>query len=248
MTFGGQGRGLVFVGGCPRSGTTLVQLMLDSHPDVCGGPEFDRVPDIVALRDRLRASVDSGRISVYRSKEDVDREIGQLVERLLAPYAGERGCKVVSEKTPWNVLIFRELSEIFPEARFIFCVRDPRAVVASMLRVGDRAKEKGLSSPGHTRSLYSAIETVKKTNDAGFRAADGSDRVLTVVYERLVGDPERETARVCAFLGLPWSAEMVKPGEKRHDGEKTLDGVWYTDDMYYSNPDSLAACTSGETS
>jgi len=99
VTFGGQGRGLVFVGGCPRSGTTLVQLMLDSHPDVCGGPEFDRVPDIVALRDRLRASVDSGRISVYRSKEDVDREIGQLVERLLAPYAGERGCKVVSEKT-----------------------------------------------------------------------------------------------------------------------------------------------------
>jgi len=104
--------------------------------------------------------------------------------------------------------------------------------------VGDRAKEKGLSSPGHTRSLYSAIETVKKTNDAGFRAANGSDRVLTVVYERLVGDPKRETTRVCDFLRLPWSEEMIRPGEKRHDGEKTLDGVWYTDNMFYSNPGS----------
>lgn len=233
----GRGSNLIFIGGCPRSGTTLAQLMLDSHPSVCGGPEFDRVPDIIELRDRLRSSVDSGRISVYCTREGVNREIGALIERLLAPYADERGCEMISEKTPFNALIFEELLEILPGARFVFCVRDPRAVVASMLEVGKRAKEKGQTSPGYTRNLYSAIRTIKATNDAGFRAAARSERVLTVVYERLVDQPERETTRICEFLGLPWAGEMLTPGEKRHDVENNLDGVWYTKDMFYSNPD-----------
>lgn len=210
---------------------------MDSHPHVCGGPEFRHVADIVELRGKLRESVASGRISAYCSSADVDREIGLFVERLVTPYAEERNCEVISEKTPWDVLIFEELLEIFPGARFIFCVRDPRAVVASMLRVGQRAKEKGLDSPGFTRRLSSAVDTVKTINEAGFRVANESDRVLTVVYERLLEDPEQETMRMCELLGLPWSEEMVRPGDKKHDGGKILDGVWYTDDMYHSNLD-----------
>jgi protein-tyrosine sulfotransferase len=232
---GGYGEGLVFVGGCPRSGTTLVQLVLDSHPRVCGGPEFHHVADIVELRRKLRESVASGRISAYCSSADVDREIGLLVEGLLKPYAEERKCEVISEKTPWDVLIFEELLEILPRARFIFCMRDPRAVVASMLQVGQRAKEKGQDSPGFTRRLSSAVDAVKTINEAGFRVANESDRVLTVVYERLLEDPEQETMRICDFMGLPWSEEMVRPGEKKHDGGKLLDGVWYTDGMYHSD-------------
>jgi hypothetical protein len=211
--------------------------MLDSHPRICGGPEFHHVADIVELRGKLRASVDSGRLSAYCSRADVDKEIGLLVERLLTPYADERNCEVISEKTPWDALIFKELLEILPKARFIFCVRDPRAVVASMLRVGERAKEKGLDSPGFTRRLYSAIDAVKTINEIGFRVANESERVLTVRYERLLEDPEQETMRMCEFLRLPWSEEMVRPGEKKHDEGKILDGVWYTDDMYHSNLD-----------
>lgn len=231
------GSRLVFVGGSPRSGTTLLQSMLDSHPDICGGPEFDLVPEIAGLRNRLRASVSSGRISVYGSGEDIDRETGSFIERLLLPYADSRGCRILSEKTPWNVLAFKELLEIFPEARFIFCVRDPRAVAASMLRVSKRAREQGFLSPSSTRNLAAAIKTIKRTNEAGFEAARTSDRVLTATYERLVADPEGETRRICAFLGLPWSGEMLRPGEKKHDGERVLDGVWHYSEMYNSNPD-----------
>lgn len=231
------GERLIFVGGSPRSGTTLTQSMLDSHPDICGGPEFDHVPDVVELRNKLRASVDSGRISVLCSKEDIDREVGLFIEGLLLPYAESRGCKMVSEKTPWNALVFRDLLEIFPEARFILCVRDPRAVVASMLQVNKRARDKGLLSPSATRNVAAAIKTVKAVNGAGFGAARLSRRVLVVVYERLVADPEAETHRICDFLRLPWSEGMLRPGDKRHDGEKVLDGVWHYPEMYDGNPD-----------
>lgn len=242
MTDGqGSGEGLVFVGGSPRSGTTMVQLMLDAHPGICGGPEFDRVPDIVRLRNDLLRSVDSGRISVFCSREEVDLEVGRFIEGLLLPYAGRRGCEVVSEKTPWNVLVFGDLIEIFPRARFVFCVRDPRAIVASMLRVGSRAREKGSTPVSFTRSVAAAIRTVKATKDAGFRAAERSDRVLTVSYERLVRHPEHETGRICRFLEIPWSEEMVRHGEKSHDVEELLDGVWYTREMYESNPDPSRA-------
>lgn len=230
-----RGRGMIFVGGSPRSGTTMVQNILDSHPDICGGPEFDRIPGIVDLRNKLRASVDSGRISVFCSKEDVDREIGLLIVRLLSAYAEERGCKVISEKTPWNVLVFQDLMEIFPEAKFVFCVRDPRAVVASMLQVGERAKANGKHSPPFTRSIFAAIRTIKAANSAGFSAA--SDRVLPVVYERLLANPEQETKSICDLLRVRWSEEMLRPGEKFHDGEKILDDVWYDSKTYSSNLD-----------
>lgn len=234
-----RGRGLIFVGGSPRSGTTMVQNIVDSHPEICGGPEFDHIPRIVDLRNKLRASVESGRINVFCSKEDVDREIGLLIVRLLSPYAEERDCKVISEKTPWNVLVFHDLLEIFPEARFVFCVRDPRAVVASMLQVGARAEAKKQNPPPFTRSLSAAIRTIKATNNAGFNAASHSDRVLPVVYERLLTDPERETERICDFLRVRWSGEMLRPGKRAHDGEELLeeDNVWYDSKTYSSNLD-----------
>jgi protein-tyrosine sulfotransferase len=243
VTLGEQrGKDIVFVGGCPRSGTTMVQYVLDSHPDICGGPEFHWVPEIIRLRNRLRASVDIGRISVFCSKEDVDREIRSLIEGLLLPYAERHGCPVISEKTPWNAFFFEELHEIFPEARFIFCVRDPRAVVASMLEVGSRAKEKGLKNdmPTFTKRSYSAIATIKRVNSAGFRAASRSDRVLAVTYERLVDEPEEETKRICDFLGLAWSEEMLKPGDKSHDDDavKAVRGVWHPEELLHSNLDS----------
>ncbi|MGB0109821.1 MAG: sulfotransferase, partial [Terriglobales bacterium] len=53
---------LIFVGGSPRSGTTLVQRVLDCHPEIYGGPEFDFVPPIVDLFQEMRRSIRSGRI------------------------------------------------------------------------------------------------------------------------------------------------------------------------------------------
>jgi Sulfotransferase family len=56
---------IVFVGGSPRSGTTLIQQLLNYHPAVYGGPEFDFVPEIADLFRRMRQSIRSGRIDNF---------------------------------------------------------------------------------------------------------------------------------------------------------------------------------------
>jgi len=238
-----NGRRLIFVCGAPRSGTTPVQNMLDSHPDICGGPEFLHLPDILRLRNILRNSIDREWIDLICSHEDVDTAMSSLVESLLLPLADRNGCKFYSEKSPQNIPVISELIKLFPRARFIHVVRDPRGIIASMLQVGSRARNKNLTLQNFTRSLHAAIDYVTKCFDAGFSAANNTaDKVLTVCYENLVGEPESETKRICAFLHLDWSAQMLQPGNFTHLGEKAItvksDKLWYDKETYQSNPNT----------
>ena len=227
-----HGRELLFVGGAPRTGTTLVQNILDSHPDIAGGPEFDNIPDIVATRNKLVYSVNAGRITDYVTEADVDRELGYLIERLLLPYLSRKNVSLVSEKTPFNAFVFRELLAMLSACRCIFCVRDPRSIAASLLAVGARAAEKSAKSPPYTRNLPDAIKLIQASYQAGFSVA-AHPRLLVLVYEELVQEPEQQTRRLCEFLGISWHEKMVSPHEKKHDGDRFVDDIWYDMPMYY---------------
>jgi protein-tyrosine sulfotransferase len=231
----------IFVGGAPRSGTTLLQNMLDTHPEIFGGPEFLHLPDIIHLRKLLRSDVDRKWIDLYSSKDDVDAYVRQLVNSLLLPLADRHECQYLSEKTPENVLVFSRLIELFPGARIIHIVRDPRAIVASMLKAGKRARQQKIKTAPFATDLNVAIAYVKKCFDAGFCSAEAfPDKVLTVVYERLVHDPEAQSKRICEFLNLKWSAQMVYPGNVKHLGQDAItvrsNEIWYDTDTYNQNP------------
>lgn len=237
------GNRLIFVGGAPRSGTTLVQNMLDSHPDICGGPEFLHVPEFINLRRNLHRSISIGHIDLFCSYDDVDRHIIALIENLLLPLADKQGCEFLSEKTPENVLVFSDLIELFPDAHFIHVIRDPRAIISSMQQVGRRAKDKGFKPPAFSANISASIAYVRKCFDAGLNASKNApDKVLTVVYERLVKYPEREIKKICNFLGVEWTKQMMYPGNKKHLGENAIttnsNEIWYDVKTYYRNPDS----------
>ena len=235
-----EGEKLIFVGGAPRSGTTLVQNILDSHPDIAGGPEFDLVKYFIELRNRIqlvfKKSEQSININVICSNDDLDIEIGFLIERILLQYGQKKGKKLVSEKTPDNVLYFESLLEIFPKSRFIFCIRDPRSVISSLLEVGKRAKLKGIQTPYFTTNIFEAINTINEHNLAGFKLLD-NPRVVMIRYEDLVENPEKETRRLCKWLNLEWSENLLRQDEIKHDGEvgltEKLTGIWYDRDRYY---------------
>ena len=233
------GERFIFVGGAARSGTTLVQNMLDSHPDICGAPEFHHVPDIISLRKKMHVSIDRKFIDLICSYDDVDRHICSLIEAILYPLADRHGCRFLSEKTPNNVLVFPELMNLFPVARFIHVVRDPRAIIASMLQVGKRAKQKNWQTQEFTHSVGAAVEYVRRCQQTGFTSFElAPERVFELKYERLVSDPENETRRICKFLGIEWSNRMLHPKNVKHLGEKAVtNDVWYSTKSYNRDPE-----------
>ena len=234
---------LIFVGGAPRSGTTLVQNMLDSHPLIFGGPEFLHLSEVIDLRRALHSSISRGWIDIICSQEDVDKNLRSLIENLFLPLADRNQSEFYSEKSPMNILAFSGLIELFPESYFIHVVRDPRAIVSSMKKVKNRAKSKGLDTPYFTRSLSASISYVKNCFDAGFAASKKfPDKVLAVAFEKLLENPESQTKKICNFIGIEWNELMLHPGEKKHIGEQAITKnsgeIWYNAKEYYRNPDS----------
>ena len=60
-----RGNKFIFVGGAGRSGTTMVQNVLDSHPDIIGGPQFRNIPDIIDLRKKLHELMEIGALPEF---------------------------------------------------------------------------------------------------------------------------------------------------------------------------------------
>jgi hypothetical protein len=237
------GRRFVFIGGSPRSGTTLIQNILDSHPLVLGGPEFLHLPAIIDLRRKLHFSISRGYINIICTKEEIDSYLVSFVDKFFLRLADNNQCEIYSEKTPMNILVFPELIELFPAAHFIQVIRDPRAIVSSMQQVKKRAIGKGLKPPYFTANLATSISYVKKCFDAGFAAAKKAPaQVLTIVYEQLLLNPDGETKKICKFLGIEWNELMLHPGEKEHLGEQAITAqsgeIWYDSNTYKRNLDS----------
>ena len=239
MTDHRRGSAFIFVGGAARSGTTMLQNMLDAHPAICGAPEFHHLPEIGELRRKLHASIDCEEIDLFCSHDDVDQYFSRLIEELLLPLKEKHDRAYLSEKTPENVLVFSDLIELFPAAHFICIVRDPRAVIASMLQVGRRGRGTNWVKQDFTRSVLAAITYVKKCLKAAMDAKQKApDRVAIVSYERLVHFPEVETQGLCSFLGLTWSKQMLHPASIKHLGEKstTARNIWYDSVSYNRDP------------
>ena len=237
------GHRLIFIGGSPRSGTTLIQNMLDSHPLILGGPEFLHLKNIIDLRQKVQFSISQGWIDILCTQKDVDNYLISLIERLFLPLADKNQCEFYSEKTPENILVFSDLIELFPAAHFIQVIRDPRGIVSSMQEVKNRAIEKGLKPPHYCANISTSMVYVKKCFDTGFKAGKNAPaKVLTVVYEHLLMNPERETKKICTFLGIDWTDLMLSPADKRHLGERAIttqsNEIWYDSKTYNRNPDN----------
>lgn len=232
---------LIIIGGAPRSGTTLLQNMLDCHSEVLGGPEFLHLPDIIELRNKFRTSLDRKWINLICSYEEVDNRIREMIEGFLISFADKQNTHLLCEKTPESVLVFSELAEVLPDARFIHVVRDPRATIASLLEVGKKAIQKGKTPPIQTRNINTAIKCVKQCLEKGLSAVEKvPDRLLTIRYEDLTCEPEAMTKKVCRFLQIEWQPEMCAPGEKKHIGEQAITvnsgEIWYDKASYNRNP------------
>jgi tetratricopeptide (TPR) repeat protein len=192
----------VFVLGMPRSGTTLVEQILASHPDVFGGGEMSFVGRTIdaagpypALASRLRPEDLPAMGQAYLSA--VEQRIAT------AGYAGER---FVVDKMPANFLYAGLIYAMLPQARIIHCQRDPADTCLSCyskLFTREQLFSYDQRELGEFHRAYQALM-------AHWRTVLPASHFLEIAYETVVADTEAQTRRLLDFVGLDWSPACLE--------------------------------------
>ena len=215
---GGTPPGPIFIGGAGRSGTTLLRVMLDSHPRISCGPELKVGGQILKLWQQLRGPWFGNLMERGVGPEDVDALFRDLFAGLLRPYQATSGKLRLAEKTPNNIFWFRQLGHLFGDAQFVHVLRDGRDVVASLLNV------EWYDPTGHRLPITTdAIEAARywaESVEAGLDADDDPairGRLRLVRYEDLVTRPESTLRSLLEFLNEPWDAAVLEHQRHPHD-------------------------------
>lgn len=214
----------IFVVGASRSGTTLLQLILNAHPDVAIHGEIHFFNAVLQLKREIPDLLSSGRLaqffdqlkrpssfqylpgiearllSVRQRLEQANSPSYEMFFRLLLEvYAEDNQAVRCGEKTPENIRYLHDLVTVFPMARIIHIVRDPRDVVASLMRM-----------PWAPNSVV--INALKWKVDMlyvqDFLRSGGTIHELR--YEDLVTTPETQLRSLCRFINVPWKPAMLE--------------------------------------
>ncbi|HXJ65500.1 MAG TPA: sulfotransferase [Actinomycetota bacterium] len=213
-----------FVVGEARSGTTLLRVMLDAHPQLSIPPESYFVSGLYPYRSRYErnGSFDLARFAgdlqgLHKFRDwDLDANVlgevfaspmprgtyADAIRLLYGTYATAHDKPRYGDKSPGYVTRMKLLVQLFPEARFVHIVRDVRSVALSLTEMpaewGTRTVPEGAARWRHR---------VSRGHTEG--TALGPDRYLEVRYEDLVGDAEQELRRLVEFLLLPWDDAVL---------------------------------------
>lgn len=208
----------IFLGGAGRSGTTLLRVMLDSHPRIACGPELKVLASVAALREEFHARWAGVLDSAQVSDVDVDHAFGALVTGLLDPVRRAAGKPRSAEKTPNNVFVFGQLHRMCPDACFVHVLRDGRDVVASLLTMDWTTVDgKPLAYTRDARLAARYWASAVRAARAFAREQAGRARFLEVRYEDLVTDPEATLRRLLAFVGEDWDPAVLAYHERPHN-------------------------------
>jgi len=192
----------IFIVGMPRSGTTLTEQILASHPAVYAGGERK---DIGGIADRLRKL--AGGQPFPDSVRNVDaRLLGRLAREYLDKVATEAGgMRRITDKMPHNFEHLGLIALLFPQARIIHCKRNPLDTCLSIYtfqfnRIHTYASD--LRELGrHYRKYQQLMAHWLQVLPLSVHEAS---------YEAMVADQEAQTRQLLAFCGLPWDETCLE--------------------------------------
>lgn len=203
-------KGHVFLLGFPRSGTTLLEQVLASHPDVEALEERETLSD--AMRAFLATPDDLDRLAAA-SEADLNHLRAAYWARVRGEGAQIDG-KVFIDKHPLNTLKLPLIAKLFPQAKILFARRDPRDVVLSCYRrqfVMSGSAYQLLTLPG-AAAYYAAAMQIAERLEPVMGA-----QTLVVRHEALIASFDEVVAAVCAFLGLAWTDALRGFAERTKD-------------------------------
>lgn len=197
----------IIIGGCGRSGTTLLRAMLNAHNRIAIGPETG-VFCGATCRPQLAADL---QLPLDVVERDYRRSccLGEFVELLMQRTLQKARKERWGEKSPCNVRCLKTIFQFFPQARFIHMVRDGRDVVASLRTHPKYCWRNGERVPTGICNPWTAC-VARWVNDVNAGLPwRGDDRYLEVRYERLAAEPEETLRGVLNWLGEDWDDAVI---------------------------------------
>jgi hypothetical protein len=232
----------IFIVGTPRSGTTLIGRILSQQPEIFIGGEMHFFEDIYARRQRLgdpaspaamqqifeRLATLYGRYNARADQERIDklfadrdivqhlttanRDYRDVLSRFMHLQTCQAGKKRWGNHVPKEVFYVKDILSFYPEAKFIFCVRDIRDFLVSyqnrwrVATPGDSERFERLYHPIITSLLWKA--TIKQIALAESIIPVGN--ALTIQYESLVGEPVDTVQRICRFIEEDYDDNLLQ--------------------------------------
>ncbi|MFL6262992.1 MAG: amino acid adenylation domain-containing protein, partial [Thermoanaerobaculia bacterium] len=232
----------VFVLSPPRSGSTLLRVMLGGNPRLFAPPELELLNfntlterreafpgrDAFRLEGLLRAVMEIQGDGPEAARELIERFEGegmttQELYRRLQEWIQPR---LLVDKTPtyaWDPATLQRAEEAFEDARYIHLVRHPYGMIRSFEEARIDQIFFSLDHPFSRRELAEALWVIAHRNIASFLEGVPEDRQTLVRFEELLRDPEGVLLRVCAFLGIDYHPDMAEPYKKK--SERMTDGL-----------------------
>ena len=177
----------ILIVGMPRSGSTLTEQILSSHPEVAA----------------------AGELGFWASGIDADAEFGRRVagNYVAALRAFGPEARQVTDKTLANFFLLGVIRRVFPNATFIHCRRHPIDTALSIFTTNFETNFDYVSDRGDLVFYFREYQRLM----AHWRDALPPDRFVEVDYEDLVADPETHSRRLVAACGLEWNEACLSP-------------------------------------
>lgn len=206
-----------FVVSVPRSGSTLLRLMLDAHPELSIPPETHFIPDIISLS---KTSKDNKKFfyntivnhlhwpDFHIFKDDFQKQLDNIetftysdgLRAFYTLYMEKFNKKRWGDKTPLYDHHIIDINKLLPEVYFIHIIRDGRDVALSL-------KDKWFSPGNNIEDLANNwVYRIRETR----RQAQHLSNYLEVRFEDLVNEPEKTLQEICDFIKIPFSLQMLE--------------------------------------
>jgi hypothetical protein len=223
----------VFIVGCARSGTTLLQRLVDAHPQITITPEIhwitdyfhqggwlgpegrvtaEQVTSIIQKRKRFRQFEFSP--EEFTGLLDADQPIPyvRFLNGIFALYGKHKGKRLVGNKTPAYVHRIPILHKLWPEAKFVHLIRDGRDVALSVLNWYHADRTAGRYATWAEDPVSTAALWWKRKVRLGQQGGQvlAPELYYEIRYEALVAQPEAECTKLCGFLGVPYDGAMLR--------------------------------------
>lgn len=227
MQYGSESEQPIFITGMPRSGTTLIEQIVSSHPDVQAGGEPDFLEKLALAQNDPSGHGGSFPDTMTSFEPD---DLKGIADSYLAGMNSLTGHPArFTDKSISTYLIFGLAAILFPKARFIHCMRDPLDTCLSCF-------VQPFDSPSHAytydlQQLGTIYRDYLRLMDHWRTSIPLS--ILEVRYEDLATDPDSHTRRIIEYCGLNWDERCLAP----YKNERTVHtaSAWQVRQPIYSS-------------